>query len=74
MDANTHSILLAAIAAIPPTIVATASWLSSKRNEKKLEEVHLLVNSNLASVKVDLQRATDLVQKLLEEKANGQKT
>ena len=70
MDANSHSLLLAAIAAIPPTIVAAASWMSSKRNEKKLEEVHLLVNSNLQAVKADLQRATDLVQKLLEEKAH----
>lgn len=51
------AILIAFIAAIPPTFVG---WL----NHRKGEEIHILVNSNLTAVKTDLALANQKITEL----------
>lgn len=51
------AILVALIAAIPPTIIG---WL----NIRKANEIHVLVNSNLTKVKDELARANTLIGQL----------
>jgi hypothetical protein len=42
---NWDAIMMAAIATIPPTLVALASWRAAKRGEEKTDSVHQIVNS-----------------------------
>lgn len=44
---NSTLIIIAAIAAFPPTLVAFFSLLQNKKNTKAINEVHLSLNSRL---------------------------
>jgi len=69
--------------ALPPTILAIATLVSSSHHTaqgekliEKTEQVHVLVNSQMTQVKLDLVAANErieklqkLVEKLLEERA-----
>ena len=54
-------VLVAMIAAIPPTLVAYVAW---RALEKKTDEIHVLVNSNLSKVKADLASAVEEIRLL----------
>ncbi len=51
------NVVIAAIAVVPPTLMALASFVQSWRNGKKSDEIHVLVNSNMAAVKAELAAA-----------------
>jgi hypothetical protein len=59
-----ETIVIAIIIAVAPTIVALGGVIIGLRNGRKVEQVHVLVNSNLDKVKKDLQTALDRVDKL----------
>jgi hypothetical protein len=46
----TDSTTTALIAATPPTIIAVLSWLSSRRNGKSIQEIHVAINSRLTEL------------------------
>lgn len=50
----TPVILLALIAAIPPTLAAIAAFIVGMVNSGKADKIHILVNSNLSEVKANL--------------------
>ena len=65
--------VIAAIAAVPPTIVAWATLRQSKLNAgkadvlvQKADEIHTLTNSNLTRVTAELALANDRIAKLEE--------
>lgn len=41
------SIIIALIAALPPTLVALLAWHSSRQNARAIENVHVSVNSRM---------------------------
>jgi hypothetical protein len=43
-------IVIAAIAALPPTLVALLSLRKSKQNEAAIEQVHISINSRLTEL------------------------
>lgn len=51
-------IVSAAIATVPPTIFALAALRASKDNGKKVEELHLAVNSRLSQLIEQTQKAS----------------
>ncbi len=53
----TDPIVLAFLAAVPPTIAAVAGVIISYINSKKADAIHVLVNSNLTEVKENLAEA-----------------
>ncbi len=57
----TDSTLVAVIAAIPPTLMALAAFVTSKQNGKKADQIHVLVNSNLTNVKQELSEAKEQI-------------
>lgn len=60
------------IIALPPTITGVLAIILSLTNSHKLDQVHVLVNSNLSNVKADLAIALDkisLLQQLISKKA-----
>lgn len=69
----TDAVALALLAAIPPTLMALASFVSSLKNgqrafennldaTKKANTIHDLVNGNMADVKAELKAATARLQ------------
>lgn len=46
----TVSIILAFFTALPPTILALAALITSLRNSKRIQEVHLTLNSRLTEL------------------------
>lgn len=46
----TDPIAIALIAATPPTVVAILAWLSSRRNGKNIQEIHIALNSRLTEL------------------------
>ena len=59
----TQALLVALITAIPPTLMAYIAW---SRLTTKADEIHVLVNSNLTKVNVDLAVALDEIAYLKE--------
>ena len=59
----TQALLVALITAIPPTLMAYIAWA---RLTTKADEIHVLVNSNLTKVKLDLAVALDEIAYLKE--------
>lgn len=64
-------VLIATIISVPAMITGIGTFVVGIRNghkaddlTKKAQEIHILVNSNLAEVKADLALANDRVQKL----------
>jgi hypothetical protein len=62
-------VITATIAALPPTILALATWRQSRKNTEKAdtiiskaEEIHTLTNSNLAEVKAELATANGKIE------------
>ncbi len=51
------NVIVAFFAVVPPTIAALAAFAQSWRNGKKSDEIHVLVNSNMAAVKAELAAA-----------------
>ena len=49
-----QAVMVAVIAALPPTIMAYVAW---RQLAIKSEQIHVLVNSNLTQVKADLEHA-----------------
>lgn len=60
----TDTVVVALIAAGPPTIVGAMNLAAALRNGKKSDSIHVLVNSNLTAVKADLQVALERVKQL----------
>jgi len=58
------SVALAVLVALPPTIAATGALIVAMRQEKKTDEIHVMVNSNLTSVKADLAMANQRIEDL----------
>ena len=65
------AVLIALIVAVPPTIAAVAAWRQGKANGQKAdaltvkaEEIHVLTNSNLSTVKADLAKANTRIESL----------
>lgn len=67
LSANAVVVLLAAIAAIAPIIVALRGI------NQKTDQIHGLVNSNLSEVKADLATANAQIKVLLEQQANDER-
>ncbi len=59
-----ESMVVAFIAAIPPTLMALASLLKSQENGRKSDQIHVLVNSNLTNVKQELADANKRIVQL----------
>ena len=59
-----ETVILALITAIPPTIVALATFYQVRVVSSKTDGVHVLVNSNLAQVKADLAIAKEQIVRL----------
>lgn len=49
-----ESVIIAALTAVPPTLVGVAGLVVSLRNSSKADSIHVLVNSNLHQVQSDL--------------------
>jgi hypothetical protein len=75
MTEHWASILIAVIAAVPPTIVAYAALKTIRANDarvravekaadEKLGLIHTLVNSNLAKVQTELLKAREELQRI----------
>lgn len=64
LDEYMVPVIVAAIAGIPPTILAIATLIQSKKNGKKSDEIHVLTNSNLTKVKEDLVEAKEEIRGL----------
>jgi hypothetical protein len=60
----TEPVQIALTVATAPTILAIGTLIVGIRNSNKADEIHILVNSNLTSVKADLTLALDRVKKL----------
>lgn len=58
------TVALAMLVAVPPTIAAVATLFVAMRQEKKTDEIHVLVNSNLTAVKADLAIANERIESL----------
>lgn len=58
------AILIACIVAVPPTIAGLGTWFQGVRNGTKSDQIHVLVNSNLTSVKADLSLANARIESL----------
>ena len=58
------AVIIAMIVAIPPTLVALAGLISSILNGQKSDKIHVLVNSNMDSLKADLRAALFEIQTL----------
>jgi hypothetical protein len=56
--------LVALIAALPPTLMAMATFQQRRRIVKTVDQVHTLTNSNLSRVLTDLKLANDRIEKL----------
>ena len=57
-------LVVALIAAIPPTLMAFVSLLKSQENGRKADQIHVLVNSNLTNVKQELADANKHIVQL----------
>ncbi len=66
------AVIIAMIVAIPPTLVALAGLISSILNGQKSDKIHVLVNSNMDSLKADLRAALFEIQTLKLSAALGQ--
>ena len=67
MPTNWNPLILALAAGIPSviaTIVAGIGLLVSKANGRKADEIHVLVNSNLSTVKDKLVSAEEEIRQL----------
>jgi hypothetical protein len=62
----TDTVQVAITVAVAPTILAVGTLVVGIRNSYKSDAIHVLVNSNLTTVKTDLQLALDRVRKLEE--------
>jgi septal ring factor EnvC (AmiA/AmiB activator) len=51
------TIVVAAVAVIPPTLVALAGFKQSQKNGDKADEIHVLVDGNMSKVQADLAEA-----------------
>jgi hypothetical protein len=63
-EAGTLALLVALIAAVPPTMVAWATLRRTKQVERNTEVIHDLTNSNLATVKAQLATAVARIEDL----------
>jgi len=59
-------IVVTLIAAVPPTLMALLSWLSSKRNRSGINDVHILVNSQRDAM---LKQIADLKSEIVDLRA-----
>ena len=57
-------ILIALIAAIPPTIAAVAALWSSWKNGRKSDAIHVLVNSNMQDMQRQLMTGMEKIAEL----------
>lgn len=57
-------VILALIAAVPPTLTAVAVLVISMRNSKKADAIHVLVNSKMTAVQAELAEAHRRVEQL----------
>lgn len=64
MDPIVAAIIIAAIAAIPPTMAALATFKQSKINGARTEEIHVLVNGGVLALKAELAAAQERIQDL----------
>ncbi len=60
----TDAVVLAIVAALPPTLAAVGAVIVSVRNGRKSDEIHVLVNSNMTAVKAELVRANTRIETL----------
>jgi L-cysteine desulfidase len=67
-EAATVNLIVAVVAALPPTFVAWLAWRQGKANAekavetgKKVDEVHVLANDNLAKVSSALAVANEKI-------------
>lgn len=58
------AVLVAIIAAVPPTIVALRNGAKATLLATKADEIHILVNSNLERVKKQLAEALEKIESL----------
>jgi hypothetical protein len=70
-ETNIVATLIAILTALPPTLMAYASLRQGKRNEvvagkivAKTDEIHILTNSNLTKVKLELELAKEEIKDL----------
>lgn len=47
MEGNNSLIIVAIIAAFPPTLMALLTLLHSKKNERAIENIHISINSRM---------------------------
>lgn len=62
----TETVQLALVASVAPTLAAIAGIVVSWRNNRKLDVIHTLTNSNLTKVTTDLEFANKEIGKLRE--------
>lgn len=55
----TDAVLVALLAAVPPTIAALAAMRVAMRNLRKSDEIHILVNGNLQATKEALTQSSE---------------
>jgi hypothetical protein len=60
----TEAIWVALVASLTPSLVALGALMQGRRNGRKADEIHVLVNSNLTAVKTDLALATVCIEGL----------
>lgn len=47
MGTSNSTIIVALIAAFPPTLVSVLSLISSRKNSEKIQDIHLSINSRM---------------------------
>ena len=58
---NLEAVILALIAAIPPTVTAAAALVVSLRTDRKADDIRTSVNGNIASLTYELRRANETI-------------
>lgn len=71
MDPILATIIIAAIAALPPTLAAVAAFRQSRQNvaqtaqiSSKADEIHVLVNGGVLALKAELAVANERIEQL----------
>ncbi len=68
----TDVLIVGLVASFPPSLVGAAALVSSLKNRKKLEEVHVLVNSRLTKALEKIDSLELKLQKLTGQAPTGE--
>lgn len=67
------TIVISIITAVPPTLAAIFAWMVARKNTRKIQEIHVSLNSRLSQL-LDLTAASSHAQGVSDEKDRPKST